>query len=328
MANLLTASLLALPLGAAVATGWANRAAERAAPPLGRLVVVGPRLVHVIDRAADRPGGVAIVFVHGASGNARDPLLAFGSAFPHHRLLFVDRPGHGWSTRLGRGDSAPAVQAEVIAALLAEEGIGRAIVVGHSWGGSVAAAFGVGHPDKTAGLVFLAPATHPWPGGIDLLYRLTDTPLLGRLFGAAVVPGLGRLLLDDATARVFAPDPVPADYAGTIGATLLLRPDEWRANAEDIADLLANVTALQPHYREIRAPTLVVTGTRDPVVLREIHSAGLVRDIPGARLVELEGVGHMPHHAATARVVAEIERTIEAVEAAEAAAGRDMPPGT
>ena len=57
------------------------------------------------------------------------------------------------------------------------------------------------------------------------------------------------------------------------------------------------------------------TGSRDPIVLNDIHAAGLVRDIAGARLVELEGRGHMPHHAATDRVAAEIAALAARVEA-------------
>ncbi len=294
----------------------AGRAAERAYPPLGRFVEVGPRRVHVIDLEGTEPSAPVLVFVHGASGNGRDPLLAFGDHFQRHRRLFVDRPGQGWSTRLGRGDAAPDVQAAVLAGLLDRLGIDRAIVVGHSWGGAVTAAFGVGHGERTAGLVFLAPATHPWPGGIDGSYRLTMMPGIGRLFTDLAVAPVGRAMMGRALQGVFAPDPVPEGYARAIGAELVLRAAAFRANAEDVHDLLGHVRRLSTRYGEIAAPTLIVTGDRDPVVLREIHSAGLARDIVGARLVTLAGIGHMPHHAARERVVAEIEALIRLVETA------------
>ena len=54
---------------------------------------------------------------------------------------------------------------------------------------------------------------------------------------------------------------------------------------------------------QIRAPTEVVTGDSDGVVYAHIHSAGLARDIPGARLTTLEGLGHSPHHVAPDRIV-------------------------
>lgn len=283
-----------------------------------RLVEIDGRRVHLIDRPGSDPRAMVLVFVHGASGNGRDPDLAFGTAFPRHRKIFVDRPGQGGTARLGRSDAAPDVQAAVVAGVLDRLGIARAIVVGHSWGGSVTAAFGIGHPDRAAGLVFLAPATHPWPGGVDFTYHLTVAPAIGPAFARAVVPWLGRLLMEGALKGVFAPDPVPEGYAEAIGAELVLRPAAFRANAEDVHDLHGHVTRLSPHYREIAAPTLIVTGDRDPIVLADIHSAGLARDIAGARLVTLPGIGHMPHHAARARVVAEIEALIAEVEATAA----------
>ena len=45
-------------------------------------------------------------------------------------------------------------------------GITRAIVVGYSWSGALATAYALAYPDSVAGLVLLAPVTHPWPGGV------------------------------------------------------------------------------------------------------------------------------------------------------------------
>lgn len=298
------------------AVSWATqRAAEAATPVLGRGIDVGGRRLHVLDRPGSDPAAPTLVFVHGASGNLRDLALAFDGAFPAHRCVFLDRPGHGWSERRGRADSSPAVQAGLVAALLDRLGIDRAVVIGHSWGAAVTAAFGVLHPERTLALAFLAPATHPWPGGVDPLYRLAVAPLIGRLFVATTVAPIGRMILDRTIAAVFAPDPVPEDYRRRIGAELVLRPATFRANAEDVADLKDHVILLSPRYREIAVPCLVVTGTQDPIVWPSIHAEGLVRDIAGARLVRLDGVGHMPHHAARDRVIAEIAALVGEVGA-------------
>lgn len=310
------APTLLLPAGAAVARRLSRRAAETAHPPVGELVRLGHRTVHLIDRPGSDSSAPAIVFVHGASGNARDPALAFTDAFPRHRLIFLDRPGHGWSSRHGSEDAAPAAQAAVVAELLEEKGIERAVVVGHSWGGSVAAAFGVHHREATAGLVFLAPATHPWPGAvIGPLYRIAARPIAGALLRHVAVPTIGRLTIEKSIAEVFAPDPTPENYRAAIGADLILRPEEWHANAEDVFRLHGHLSELSPRYGEIDAPTLIVSGTDDPIVRADIHAEGLARDIPGARLVWLEDIGHMPHHAARDRVVEEIEELIREIEA-------------
>jgi pimeloyl-ACP methyl ester carboxylesterase len=91
-------------------------------------------------------------------------------------MLFVDRPGHGYSERGGPENASPPARPMRLPALMDKRGIDKAIIVGHSFGGAIAAAFGVRHPEKTAGLLFLAPATHPWPGGIDWYYHVATAP--------------------------------------------------------------------------------------------------------------------------------------------------------
>ena len=103
----------------------------------------------------------------------------------------------------------------------------------------------------------------------------------------------------------------------------MLRPRHFRANAEDVVATEAQVAALSPRYPTIRAPTAIVTGDRDGVVYAHIHSVGCARDIPGATLRTLAGVGHCPHYAAPDRVVEtilEAERRAVACESDLAAA--------
>lgn len=305
--------LLVLGLGALYSAALAM-ASRRAHPPVGAFADIGGRQVHYVD-VPKEPGGranePALVFIHGASGNLLDPLLAFRGPFEgRHRLIFVDRPGCGYSQRIGREDAAPEQQAAVVAALLDRLGVGRAVLVGHSWGGAVAAAFAVDHPDRTAGLVFLSAATHPWPGGVTWYYHLAAMPVLGRLFSATLVAPIGMAILGRVVQRVFEPNPPVKDYAKRIGLSLIFRTHTFVANAEDVSTLHQSVTRLSPRYREIAAPTVIISGDHDAVVYEELHSGGLARDIPKAELIWLTGVGHMPHHSAKEAVVEAIEKVM------------------
>ncbi|MEJ1160244.1 alpha/beta fold hydrolase [Prosthecomicrobium sp. N25] len=299
------------------------RRIEAAYPPVGRFAEAAGVRLHYVDLLPDVPDGPeapAIVFIHGASGNLRDPLLAFRGALEgRHRLVFVDRPGHGWSDRGGDPEiAAPARQAEVIAALLKRIGVARAVVVGHSWGGSVAAALALGHPELTAGLVFVAPATHPWPGGVAWYYKAAAQPLFGSLFARTLVMPIGSASLEQGLKGVFDPNPEPEGYVEKAAVPLLFRPREFIANAEDVFRLNGYLELQAPRYGEIRVPTAILSGNRDSVVYEELHSGGLARAIAGSHLIWLPNVGHMPHHAATDTVVAAIE------EVANLARGRAL----
>jgi len=304
--------LAAVLAGLATYTRYKAAVYTRRFPPTGRFETVDGVRLHFVDRPprsenAD-PADPALVFVHGASGNLGEPLRAFGDAFDgRYRRIFIDRPGHGHSQRGAAANASPAAQAKLLDRLLERLGVERAILIGHSWGGSVAAAFGVLFKPRTAGLVFIAPATHPWEGGITFYYTLTAMPVAGWLFTRFLSLPIAEVWMGPALRSVFAPEPVPAGYLEDTGVQLVLRPREFRANACDVAELHTHVTDLHERYREIEAPSVIVTGDRDGVVYAEIHSEGLYRDIPDARLIELAGAGHMPHHTRTAVVVALIE---------------------
>jgi pimeloyl-ACP methyl ester carboxylesterase len=283
---------------------------ERAHRPAGRHVpVVGGRL-HVVDLAPSRPTEApAIVLLHGASGNLEDQRLTLGKALAaRRRVVLVDRPGHGYSDRPGgRSDASPGRQAALIAQALARLGIGRAIVVGHSWSGALAAALALDFPERVAGLVLLAPVTHPWPGGIFWYNGLASAPLIGRLFVETCAFPLGSLMIARAVANVFEPQLPPADYLRRAATRLVLRPREFVANAQDVAALKAFVTAQAPRYGDIAVPTVIISGDRDNTVHLDTHSRVAATLIPGAKLIVLPGIGHMLHHVAADAIVAAVE---------------------
>ena len=53
---------------------------------------------------------------------------------------------------------------------------------------------------------------------------------------------------------------------------------------------------------------MIITGDTDDIVLEELHSKGLARDIAGSELVWIHNLGHKPDYIATDLVVAAIEK--------------------
>ncbi len=291
-------------------TAWKAHAIESRFPNHGELLDVGGFRMNSLylpaGKSADLP---PILFIHGASGNLRDQETAFRKPLEGRAdLLFVDRPGHGYSERGGSQNDYPDGQAASIARLMEVRGIERAIIVGHSFGGAIAASFALYHPEKTAGLVFLSPATHPWPGGVDWHYNVARSPYIGWLFTRLVSLPAGLLLLDEATRSVFMPNPRPQKYVTDGAPALVLRPSNFRNNAKDVANLNDYARKVAPLYRNIRTPTVIVTGDSDDIVAEEIHSQGLARDIAGAELVWVRNLGHKPDYIVPELAVAAIEK--------------------
>lgn len=309
---------------------WKTIAFERAFPPRGEFFPSGGGRLHATRRDPARPSRGDVVLVHGASGNQADMMLALGDRLADRgfRVFAVDRPGHGYSARAMRDGWSPAVQASAIRAALEAAGVRRAIVVGHSWAGAVATNFALDHADFAEGAVLLAPVTHPWPGGVRWYYTLAATPIVGWLFAHVLVAPIGLASLRGAVAGVFAPQPTPPDYAARTGAVLALRPRVFRANAQDIVRLRAFLEAQAPRLPQIDIPVAVLTGDRDGVVLTEVHSHGCARDIRGARLRILPGVGHSPHWAdpdTTAGFIEELAARVQSARAMRPDAAANAP---
>ncbi|MDQ6437791.1 alpha/beta hydrolase [Mesorhizobium sp. LHD-90] len=297
--NLLSAAVICLLALALVLIGVSRIGAwliERRNPPVGAFAEIGGARIHHVHVPAP-PGAdlPPVVFIHGASANLNDQMAPLRPLLEGRaELLFFDRPGHGWSER-GGGNDTPQGQAKTLADLMGRLGIGKAIVVGHSFGGATAAALALGHPDKVAGLVFVSAATHPWPGGrTSWYYELAAWPAVGRLFSETLAYPGGMLQMARATDCVFAPNPTPDDYLNRASIPLVLRPAAFHANSIDVQGLYAFAEANAPRYRDIETPTVVISGDRDTVVYEEIHSLGLARDILGAELVWIKNLGHKP----------------------------------
>jgi poly(3-hydroxybutyrate) depolymerase len=74
---------------------------ERAHPAQGRMVEVAGGTLHVLDIGPRDVAGPPIVMLHGASSNLEVMRQPVGERLARkHRVILIDRPGHGWSTRV------------------------------------------------------------------------------------------------------------------------------------------------------------------------------------------------------------------------------------
>jgi len=262
----------------------------------------------VVELGDVRPDAPPIVVIHGAGCNLEDMRLAFGERLATgHRVILIDRAGLGYSARKGRG-SAPSYQAAILRDVLDRLGVARAVVVGHSWGGTLAAAFALDYPQRVAGLVLLAPPLYPRLGSLTLLYAVFAAPIFGWLYARILALPLGVPFLGPALGSAFLPQWPPRCYLKRSAALLLLRPSTFLANARDVADLENNLTTQSARYGELLIPTVIMNGNRDMIVPLRRHALKFASAVPHAKLVILPGIGHMLHHVSADRVIAEIEQ--------------------
>jgi len=184
------------------------------------------------------------------------------------------------------GDDLVADAAGVIAAV----GLDRAHVVGISMGGALAQVLALDHPERVASLTLIATSggagDDDLPGVDDRLASTFTTPL----------PDLDDrpALLDHLTevTRAYAGVSQPFDAAGTRALW-----DRALARARNVESMLSNHDHLEGgdawrhRLPEIGVPTLVIHGTEDPLFPHP-HGEALAREIPGAELLTIDGMGH------------------------------------
>ncbi len=303
--------IVAVIASLAIWTELAVASAFRRHPPTGIFVPVSGGRLHLRDLGPrDAPPERTIVLLHGASCNLLALTLPLADKLTQNfRVIAIDRPGHGHSDRPGgRAAASLAVQACLIVEAMDAVGAPKALVVAHSWSGALATTLALDHPERVLGLGLLAPATHPWPGGIVWYYHVGSWPVIGWIFARLLpVPG-AALTMQAGVDSVFNPQKPPADYVEDTAVALLLRPDSFGANAEDVAGLYDQVSVNAGRYHKIAAPSFVIAGDSDGVVATWLHTAALARDLPDVETHVLKGVGHTPHHADTDFVISRIER--------------------
>ena len=279
--------------------------AVRDFPPEGQILDVNGTQVHAVVTG----DGPDLVLIHGASGNTRDMTFSLAPRLAErYRVIVFDRPGLGYTDRLNTTGATLVQQATLLRAAAQQLGADRPVIMGQSYGGAVALAWAAQYPDDVAALIPVAAASNPWDTGLGWFYDVTSSGWGQALVVPPLTAFVPQWVVKSSVEAVFAPQEAPKGYSDSIGAPLTLRRVSLRANADQRANLLGEIKALVPLYGQITAPTEILHGTADTTVGLEIHSEKLVRQVNGANLTRLPGIGHMVQHVAEDDVIAAIDR--------------------
>jgi len=289
-----------------VASPLPDEVAERAFPPIGRIVEVDGLPVHAFEKGDG--DGPPVILLHGASVNLRDwsfdlmDRLAQG-----RRVIAMDRPGFGYSGR-GPGAWPPQKQAAHLRAAARQLGAEKPIVVGHSWGGAVAVAWGLDFPEDVTGVVPVSGATMPWGGAATVFQTLGVGRLGVDYYQAKLSREAEEGSVEAFVARAFRPQVPPPGYVDYVGAPLSLRAATLEANAQDLASLHLALRKMAPRYPDMAVPVESVHGERDWLLGPDQHVREFAALVPDINTAVAPGVGHMAHHARPDLLIAAIER--------------------
>ena len=275
-------------------------------PPMtGRILRVGSTDVRVLER----PGtGPAVVLIHGLPGTAQDFDLVT-ARLPGVHTIAYDRPGFGYSS----GGYHPfAEQIATLHALLAQMGIARPVLVGHSYGGTIALAYAERYPQDVRGLVLLDAAA----GGEHSrfadraqshLVQFLSWPVVQPIADATFSQLVRTVSAKQGDARAFDPGAVAPAHERRLLALNMQHSDLDAYAAEQLhAD--GAIAGVDKGLATIAVPAIVIQGVHDQLVEPQ-HGRRLAASLPHARLVMVSG-GHMAPYVHPALVAAAVRELL------------------
>src|SRR6056297_148521 len=262
-----------------------------------RQVSVAPHRWHVQEMG----DGPDLLLLHGAGGASHSwrgmmPLLA-----QRHRVIAVDLPGHGFTKSPYGSRSGLETMVRDLAKLITAQGWRPAALIGHSAGGAVALRL-ASLLDPMPKVVGLNPALTPSDGVAGWLFPMLATmlalnPLTPMLFTLGN-PGSrqARKLIEGTGSRL--DEEGYALYARLVGD---------RRHVNGVLQMMArwNLEALLADLPDIGAETLFITGTQDRAVSPRVSDAAAAR-MPRARVVHMDGLGHLAHEEDPERAAREV----------------------
>jgi pimeloyl-ACP methyl ester carboxylesterase len=262
----------------------AAEAEARYAVSASRYIVVDGIRLHVIDEGE----GPAIVLLHGLTSNV---FVYDGWAArlrEYYRVVRVDLPGYGLTGPDPRGRYGTAQLADLVLALMDELGIERAHLAGNSLGGAVAWQVASRHPQRVDKLILISPVGYPTSGEMPLVFRLVADPAIGPM----ILRFVPEREFEKRLAAAWG-DPRRLRPAETRRQFDLFRREGNRAALVDFFNAAGQTGDPSERLRQIRSATLILWGTLDRITPPD-GAARFLADIPGADLMRLEGVGHVP----------------------------------
>ncbi|MBM0204673.1 alpha/beta hydrolase [Micromonospora sp. STR1s_5] len=270
-------------VAALAATAFANhrlaRKAERDNPASGKFVEVNGKKLHYVEQGTGEP----LVLLHGNGSMIQDFASSglIDMAAKRYRVIAFDRPGYGYSDRPRSTIWTADAQAALIERALSQLGVGKAIVLGHSWGCSVAVALALKSPDLVRSLVLASGYYFPSVRADVVTMSGPAVPVLGDAVRFTLSPILARLMWPLLTRKIFGPTPVPEKFKDGFPKEMTFRPSQIRASAAESALMIPGAFAARGRYSELRMPVVIVAGEDDRLIDIDDQSARLHAELPG-----------------------------------------------
>jgi len=250
--------------------------------------------VQVVDHPAtgSGPERETIVLLHcfGCSSQWWDPIIPLLNE--NHRVVTIDLIGHGGSEKPASGYEITA-QSAAVGEALSELGVSRATVVGHSLGGVVAVSLAEQSSELVDRVVLIDVGNDADDTELGFTAKATSTPVIGEALWRIKTAGLVKSGYQDAFAPGFDIDEAFEDPDQVVKDNDAMTYTSYDQAQAEIDEYFKG-GSLSTRLTSTGVPLLVINGSEDQI-LDATAVLDSYKTVPGARLEEIEVVGHSPN---------------------------------
>ncbi|HKL62667.1 MAG TPA: alpha/beta hydrolase [Woeseiaceae bacterium] len=292
--------LLMLFIAAAVLAAWAYEPDRSPQSLTERYRVTGsgfPEIDGMNAHVAVEGEGPALVLLHGTGASLHTWNGWVDELARDFRIVRMDLPGFGLTGPHPDGDYSIDAYAGFLHAVADHLDLGRFHLAGNSLGGRIAWNYAAAHPERVDRLILIDASGYRMRRSPSLLFQLAALPGIGDVLAKLTPRSLYRRSLEE----VYADDSLVDEELVQRYFELSLREGNREAFVQRVRSASAGARSdPAAALGRISAPTLVQWGARDEWIPVE-HGRRFAADIPDARLVVYDDLGHVPMEEAPAR---------------------------
>lgn len=254
-------------------------------------------------------GAETLVVVHGGPGNTMESILPdLGPLAKNRRVIYYDQRGNGRSDLLKDRDKlAVARHIQDLEAVRAHFKLDKMTLLGNSWGGLLVGFYAAAHPDKVERMILHSPGSPKKEFMIEMAEEIQSR--MDQRYTAAQMKRFAVVANPQSWVKAADPRAVCREFFATLLPVYVSRPESLGLLKADVCSGPEEAVRYQqvvnthinnslgdwdllPSLGAVRAPALVIHGTADPIPVES--SEAWARALPDARLLLIEGAGHMP----------------------------------
>lgn len=255
---------------------------KKYAEPPSQFISVNDQKVHYRETGSGSP----LVLLHGTSSSLHTWDIWAEELKSNYRVIRMDLPAFGLTGPNATHDYSLKAYSDFLRAFLDQVNVDTCYLAGNSLGGAIAWTFALSHPDRVKKLILIDPSGYTMERSPTLAFRLGRIPVLKNIM-TYVTP---RSLVEKSLKEVYGdPSKITEDVLDRY-YDMTLAPGNRNALVARLNTPKSNTTQ---NMDRIQQPTLILWGEEDkwiPVA----HADSFKRDIPHAKIITYESVGHLP----------------------------------